>query len=69
MSGMGLKHLPLDNIVLLLLSILTKITLGGGKHEWKVEVRWLLVEGHRKMLVDFAMVIGVASVLGTWQNK
>ncbi len=40
-----------------------------GKFEWKVEVLWLLVEGQRKMLVDFIMVIGVASVLGTWQNK
>ncbi len=30
---------------------------------------WLLVEGQRKMLADFAVVIGVASALGTWQNK
>jgi hypothetical protein len=32
-------------------------------------VFWLLVEGQWKMLIDFAVVIGVASVLGTWQNK
>jgi hypothetical protein len=32
-------------------------------------VLWFLVEGQREMLVDFAMVIGVASVLGIWQNK
>jgi hypothetical protein len=30
---------------------------------------WLLVEGQRKMQADFAVVIGVASALGTWQNK
>jgi hypothetical protein len=29
LSGMGLKHLPLINIVLYFLSILTGITLGG----------------------------------------
>jgi len=40
-----------------------------GKHEWKVEVLWLLVEGQWKMLVDFAVVIEVASVPRTWQNK
>jgi hypothetical protein len=27
-------------------------------------VPWLLVEGQRKMLADFAMVIGVVSVSG-----
>jgi hypothetical protein len=32
-------------------------------------VPWLLVEGQRKMLVDFAMVIGINSVSETWQNK
>jgi hypothetical protein len=32
-------------------------------------VPWLLVEGQRKILVDFAMVIEVTFVLGTWQNK
>jgi hypothetical protein len=58
---MGLKHLPLVNIVFLLLNHLTGITFG----EWKVEVLWLLVEGQRKMLVDFAMAIVVASVMGT----
>ncbi len=30
---------------------------------------WLLVEGQWKMLADFAMVIGVIFILGTWQNK
>jgi hypothetical protein len=40
-----------------------------GKAEWKVEVPWLLVEGQQKLLADFAMVIEVASVLGTWQNR
>jgi hypothetical protein len=37
-----------------------------GKHEWKVEVPWFLVEGQQKMLVDFTMVIEVAFVSGTW---
>jgi hypothetical protein len=32
-------------------------------------VPWLLVEGQQKMLLNFAMVIGIASVSGTWQNK
>jgi hypothetical protein len=32
-------------------------------------VPWLLVEGQRKMLADFAVVIRVISVSGTWQNK
>jgi hypothetical protein len=32
-------------------------------------VPWLLVEGQRKMLVDFAVVIGVAFALETWQNR
>jgi hypothetical protein len=36
---------------------------------WKVEVPWLLVEGQGKMLVDFAVLIKVAFVLKTWQNK
>jgi len=40
-----------------------------GKHEWKAEVLWLLVEGQWKMLVDFVVVIEVASVRRTWQNK
>jgi hypothetical protein len=40
-----------------------------GKLEWKVEVLWLLIEGQRKMLANFAMVIEVAFVSGTWQNK
>ncbi len=30
---------------------------------------WLLVEGERKMLVEFAMVIEIASVPKTYQNK
>ncbi len=30
---------------------------------------WLLVEGQRKMLADFAVVIGVIFALGTWQNR
>ncbi len=30
---------------------------------------WLLVKGQRKMLADFAVVIGVASALETWQNR
>jgi hypothetical protein len=30
---------------------------------------WLLVEGQWKMLANFAMVIGVASIPRTWQNK
>jgi hypothetical protein len=32
-------------------------------------VPWLLVEGEQKMLANFAMVIEITSVLGTWQNK
>jgi len=32
-------------------------------------VPWLLVKGQWKMLADFAVVIGVAFVPGTWQNK
>jgi hypothetical protein len=32
-------------------------------------VPWLLVEGQWKMLVDFAVVVEVVSVSGTWQNK
>jgi hypothetical protein len=32
-------------------------------------VPWLLVKGQRKMLADFVVVIGVASIPGTWQNK
>jgi hypothetical protein len=40
-----------------------------GEPEWKVEVPWLLVEGQEKMLADFAVVIRVVFVLGTWQNK
>jgi len=30
---------------------------------------WLLVEGQWKMLADFIVVIKVAFVSGTWQNK
>jgi hypothetical protein len=32
-------------------------------------VLWFLVKGQWKMLVDFAVVIEIAFVLGTWQNK
>jgi hypothetical protein len=32
-------------------------------------VPWLLVEQKRKMLADFTVVIRVASVPGTWQNR
>jgi hypothetical protein len=32
-------------------------------------VPWLLVERQRKLLVDFAVIIKVASIIGTWQNK
>jgi hypothetical protein len=32
-------------------------------------VLWLLVEGQQKMLADFTMVIEVAFVPETWQNK
>ncbi len=30
---------------------------------------WLLVEGQQKMLIDFAVVIGVTFIPGTWQNR
>jgi len=30
---------------------------------------WFLVEGQQKMLANFALVIGVVSIPGTWQNK
>ncbi len=30
---------------------------------------WLLVEGQWKMLVDFVVLIKVAFIPGTWQNK
>jgi hypothetical protein len=30
---------------------------------------WLLVEGQQKILANFAMVIEVASIPKTWQNK
>jgi hypothetical protein len=36
-----------------------------AKPEWKVRVPWLLVERQRKILADFAVIIGVASVPGT----
>jgi hypothetical protein len=39
-----------------------------GKLELKVDVLWILVEGHPKMLADFAAVIRVASVSGTCQT-
>ncbi len=40
-----------------------------GKPKWKVEVPWLLVEGQREMLAYFVVVIEVASVPRTQQNK
>jgi hypothetical protein len=66
---MGLKHLPLVSIVILLLNILTGITLGGQSLNGRLRCLGFLVEGQRKMLADFAVVIGVASILGTWQNR
>jgi hypothetical protein len=33
------------------------------------EVPWILVEVQQMMLTDFAVVIEVVYVLGTWQNK
>ncbi len=33
------------------------------------EVPWILVEAQQMMLIDFVVVIGVAYVLGTRQNK
>jgi hypothetical protein len=35
----------------------------------KAKVPWLLGEVQRKMLADFAIVIGVASALGISQNR
>ncbi len=64
---MGLKHLLLINIVLLL-SILTGITLGGESSSGRLRCL-LLVEGQWKMLANFVRVVGVTSILGTWQNK
>jgi hypothetical protein len=66
---MGLKHLPLVNIVLVFLSILTKITLGGDSLNARLRCLGFLVEGQRNMLVDFVVVIKVAFVPGTLQNK
>jgi uncharacterized membrane protein YciS (DUF1049 family) len=63
---MGLKHLPLVNIMLLLLSILIGITLGGESLNGRLGCLWLLVEGQWKMLTDFAVVIRVAFVPGIW---
>ncbi len=65
---MGLKHLFPVDIVFLLLNILTGITLGGENVSGR-PVPWLLVEGQRKMLVDFVVVIRGTSILGTWKNK
>jgi hypothetical protein len=63
---MGLKHLPFVNIVFFLLNILIGITFGGESLSGRP---WVLVEGQRKMLVDFAMVIGVVSIPGTCQTN
>jgi hypothetical protein len=30
---------------------------------------WHLVEGQHNMLANFAVIIGVAFVLGSWENK
>ncbi len=30
---------------------------------------WFLVQGQRKILADFVVVIIVTSILGTWQKK
>ncbi len=65
---MGLKHLPLVNIVLLLINIFIGNYSWWGKLELEIEVPWLLVQGHRKMLPDYAVVIEVVSISGTWQN-
>jgi hypothetical protein len=32
-------------------------------------VPWLSVKGQQKMMADFVVVIGIAFVLGTWQNN
>jgi hypothetical protein len=69
LNGMGLKHLPFVIIVLLLLNIFTIITLRGESLSGRLMCLGFLVEGQWKMLVDFVVVIRVASVLGTWQNK
>jgi hypothetical protein len=62
---MGLKDLSLVSIVLLLLNILIGITFGGESLSGRLRCLWLLVEGEQKMLADFAVVIRVASILGT----
>jgi hypothetical protein len=56
---MGLKHLPLVNIVLLLLNILIGITFGGENLSGRLRCLgfWL-----RAMLVDFVVVIIIVSV-------
>ncbi len=36
-----------------------------GKPKWKAEVPWFFIQGQRKMLVDFTMVIEVTFVPGT----
>ncbi len=65
---MGLKHLPLVSIVLLFLSILVGINLGGQSLSERLRCLGFCLK-ERKMLTDFAMVIGVVSILGTWQNR
>jgi len=55
--------------MLLLLNIFTKITFGAESLNGRLKCFWLLVEGQRKVLADFAVVIRTASIMRTWQNK
>jgi hypothetical protein len=66
---MGLKHLPLVNIMLLLFNIFTKITLGAESLNGRLKCFRFLVKGQRKVLADFAVVIKTISIMRTWQNK
>jgi hypothetical protein len=68
-SGMGLKHLLFVNIVLLLFNILIGISLGGESLSERLRCLGFWLRGRRKLLANFAMVIGVASIPRTWQNK
>ncbi len=66
---MGLKHLPFINIVFLLLNILIGITFGGESLSGRLKCLGFWLRGERKMLTNFAMVIEIASISGTWQNN
>jgi hypothetical protein len=66
---MGLKHLLLVDIVLFLFSIFIGITLSGEKVNGRLRFALAFGLGQQKMLVDFDVVIGVASISGTWQKK